>query len=164
MTSADATLRPARPDDLPAIVELLTNAGLPLEGVADALQGFVVAESENALVGVAGLEVRSKCALLRSVAVAPAWRSRGVGGALVRRLIADAEGRGLRALYLLTTTAERYFPAFGFRDISRDEVAPEIKETEEFASACPATAVAMFVELGAPRSGGSIQQGHRKGN
>src|SRR5687768_1529878 len=128
MTSADAALRPARPDDLPAIERLLTQSGLPLVGVAPALDDFVVAESEGMVVGVAGLEVRRESALLRSVAVAPDWRSRGVGAALVSRLIADAGGRGLRALYLLTTTAERYFPSFGFRPIARQDVPAEMRK------------------------------------
>jgi amino-acid N-acetyltransferase len=80
---------------------------------------------------------------LRSVAVRPAWRSHAVGRELVRRIVREAEGRGLHALYLLTTTAEHYFPRFGFERIERTDVAPEIAETVEFKSACPASAVAM---------------------
>ena len=38
-------LRPADPADLIAIERLLTASGLPLDGVRDALDGFVVAES-----------------------------------------------------------------------------------------------------------------------
>ena len=148
-TSSEAALRPARTADLPAIERLLTQSGLPLAGVADAIDGFLVAESGGALIGVAGLEIRSSTALLRSVAVAPDWRSRGVGGALVRRLIDGAAARGLRSLYLLTTTAEHYFPGFGFVPITREQVPAEMRETEEFASACPATAVAMSLGLGA---------------
>ena len=56
---------------------------------------------------------------------------------------ADAEGRGLRALYLLTMTAEHYFPRFGFERIERSSIPRDIADTVEFKSACPATAVAM---------------------
>ena len=42
------------------------------------------------------------------------------------RLIADAESRGLHALYLLTQTAEHYFPKFGFERIPREAVPPEV--------------------------------------
>src|SRR5690348_8370072 len=108
-TTPRAQLRGAQPSDLPAIERLLTASNLPLDGVKDALQSFVVAESAGELVGVAGLESCSENALLRSVAVADTWRSRGVGRALVERVIADAESRGIPALYLLTTTAERWF-------------------------------------------------------
>ena len=142
-TMPGATLRPAAPDDLPRVEALLTASKLPLDGVARALPSFVVAEHDGALVGVAGLEVCCDNALLRSVAVAPEWRSRGLGRELVTRTIAEAESRGIRALYLLTTTAERYFPSFGFAQITRDEVPEDVRATDEFRSACPASATVM---------------------
>lgn len=141
--TAEAKLRQAQPRDLPGIEQLLTAANLPLAGVAETLPGFVVAESGGTIVGTAALEVCCDDALLRSVAVAPEWRSRGLGRALVTRVIADAEARGLHALYLLTTTAEHYFPSFGFRQITRDDVPSDIRSTEEFQGACPASAVVM---------------------
>jgi amino-acid N-acetyltransferase len=77
------------------------------------------------------------------VAVHPEWRSKGVGRAVVTRAIAEAESRGLRALYLLTTTAEHYFPSFGFSRIDRSEVPADVRATEEFTTACPASATVM---------------------
>jgi len=136
-------LRSAAPPDLAAVERLLTASSLPLEGVREALSTFVVAESGGDIVGVAGLEVCCDNALLRSVAVQPEWRSHGLGRALVTRVLSDAEAQGLRALYLLTTTAERYFPSFGFRTISRDEVPADLRETAEFRGACPASATVM---------------------
>lgn len=151
VTKPGATVRPAAMDDLAAVERLLAASGLPLAGVRDALADFVVADAEGALVGVAGLEVCRDHALLRSVAVDPAWRSHGVGRALVTRVISDAEARGLRALYLLTTTAERYFPSFGFHQVTRAEVPSVLQETAEFRSVCPASAVVMCKPL-SPRS------------
>lgn len=141
--AASARLRPATSADLPNVEKLLTASRLPLDGVREALPTFIVAESAGDLVGVAGLEVCCDNALLRSVAVADAWRSRGVGRALVERVIAEAESRGIHALYLLTTTAERYFPSFGFRTIARDQVPEDIRDTAEFRGACPASATVM---------------------
>src|SRR5215207_6361918 len=130
-TRTDApVVRTATPDDLAAVEQLLTASGLPLDGVRDAFSTFVVAHTGKELVGVAGLEVCCDNALLRSVAVRPEWRSHGVGRALVTRVVSDAEARGLRALYLLTTTAERYFPSFGFRTISRDGDVPRVHGAE----------------------------------
>jgi len=146
--SVGAVQRPAREDDLAAIERLLTKSELPLVGVAEILPTVVVAEADGALVGVAGLEVCCDEALLRSVAVAPEWRSRGLGRALVTRVIADAEARGIRALYLLTTTAEHYFPSFGFHRIARDEVPEAVRATAEFREACPASATVMRCVLG----------------
>lgn len=140
---ADTTLRPAIPGDLPRVEALLTGAQLPLDGVAQALGAFVVAEHDGALVGVAGLEVCCDNALLRSVAVAPEWRARGLGRQLVTRVIADAESRGIRGLYLLTTTAEHYFPSFGFATVARDQVPDDVRATREFSGACPASATVM---------------------
>ena len=138
-----AAVRTARPADLPAVSRLLAAANLPTEGVAEALPGFVVAEAGDTLVGVAGLEEAGGNALLRSVAVDPAWRHHGVGRALVTRIISDAEAKGVRGLYLLTTTAERYFPNFGFTSVDRAAVPPDIRDTAEFQEMCPATATVM---------------------
>jgi len=144
---ATTHIRPAGDTDLAAIEELLTQNDLPLDGVREALGTFVVAEADGDLVGVAGLEICCDDALLRSVAVSPEWRSRGVGRALVTRAISDAESRGIRALYLLTTTAEGYFPSFGFKSVERADVPEAVRATREFTVACPASAAAMSRSL-----------------
>jgi len=142
-------IRPASASDLPAVERLLTASDLPLDGVSDAFKDFVVAEFNGDIVGVAGLEICCDDALLRSVAVNPAWRSKGVGRALVTRAIANAESRGLNALYLLTTTAEHYFPSLGFSKVERNDVPADVRATKEFTDACPASAVAMKRALAA---------------
>jgi amino-acid N-acetyltransferase len=142
----NATLRAASLEDEAEVAALLTRAGLPLEGVHEALTCFVVAEDAGEIVGVAGIEacgVKGEHALLRSVAVAPSWRKRGLGRALVTRAIADAEGRGVKALYLLTTTAEYYFPSFGFAAVPRESVPDDVKETREYCGVCPSSATVM---------------------
>src|SRR3954465_10266136 len=141
--AAAAKIRPARADDLAAVEQLLTSSHLPLDGVRDAFHSFIVAEAGTNIVGVAGLEICCDNALLRSVAVHDAWRSRGLGRALVARTIAEAEARGINALYLLTTTADRYFPTFGFRTVGRESVPDDIRATSEFREACPASATVM---------------------
>jgi amino-acid N-acetyltransferase len=146
----EATLRAATREDLPAIERLLVSSGLPTAGVAETLSGFIVAESEDdkRIVGVAGLECCSgDYALLRSTAVEPGWRGTGLGRRLVTHVIAEAESRGIKALYLLTTTAERYFPSFGFVKTQRDTVPDEIRGSLEFREACPSSATVMALEL-----------------
>ena len=144
---ATTSIRAATSDDLFAVEQLLEASDLPLDGVREALDTFVVAESDGDLVGVAGLEICCDDALLRSVAVAPEWRSRGVGRALVNRAIANAELQGIRALYLLTTSAEHYFPSFGFKKIERSDVPEAVRATREFSVACPASAAVMTRSL-----------------
>lgn len=147
------TIRRATAADAAAVEALLTASHLPLDGVREALGCFVVAHDEQRLVGVAGIEecgIRGEHALLRSVAVDPAWRGRGLGRTLVSRAIALAESRGARALYLLTTTAEHYFPSFGFTTTSRDAVPDDVRATAEFQGACPASATVMVRGLESP--------------
>ena len=145
--TAAAEIRPATPSDLPRVEQLLTQNDLPLDGIPASLDGFVVAEANGELVGVAGIETCCDDALLRSVAVRPEWRTHGIGRALVTQAILNSESRGMRALYLLTTTAERYFPSFGFKRIDRAEVPQAVRETQEFAKACPETATVMARSL-----------------
>jgi amino-acid N-acetyltransferase len=148
MSTRESTvvLRAATSRDEAAVEALLTASDLPLDGVHDALSCFIVAEDAGDIVGVAGIEacgVTGEHALLRSVAVAPTWRKRGLGRALVTRTIAEAEARGAKALYLLTTTAETYFPSFGFHATARDSVPDDVRSTAEFQGACPASATVM---------------------
>ncbi len=139
--------RPGAQHDLSAVEALLIEQALPTAGVAEMFAAdptqFVLAFNGAALIGVAGVEACGEHALLRSVAVRGDWQRRGLGHELVAHAVAHAEGRGIAALYLLTMTAEHYFPRFGFRRIARDEVPAEIAGTVEFTSACPASAVTM---------------------
>lgn len=144
------TLRPALDADLGPVEELLVASGLTVAGVADSLCNFIVAESDGRVVGVVGLEICCEHALLRSTAVAADWRDRGLGRQLVERIIAEAESQNIRALYLLTTTADRYFPSFGFVKTSRDSVPDAVRQTGEFVSECCASATVMCLPLGKP--------------
>ena len=141
-------IRAATLQDLHDIEALLVASGLPTAGIAECIDGFLVAEHDGALVGVIGIEQCCReYALLRSTAVAAEWRGRRIGRQLVERAIAEAEARGTNALYLLTMTAERYFPSFGFAQTTRDEVPELVRATAEFCSVCPASATVMALEL-----------------
>jgi len=140
-------LRTAQESDLPAVLGLLARAHLPTAGVANAPSHFVMAESEGKLVGVVGLEVYGESALLRSAAVEESWRGSGVGRVLVERALDVARERGIEDVFLLTTTAEHYFPRFGFSCVSRDSVTPGVKSSIEFQEACPASATVMRKSL-----------------
>ncbi|MFY7923167.1 MAG: GNAT family N-acetyltransferase, partial [Gemmatimonas sp.] len=100
-------IRSAQLDDLPDIEELLVACALPTDGVAQLLrttpEQFLLAHnSKGALVAMAGVEGDGAHGLLRSVAVHPDWRSHGVGGRLVQRILERADADGRAALYLLT--------------------------------------------------------------
>ena len=140
-------IRSAQPSDLDAVEHLLKSADLPVDGVSEAFDNFVVAEATDAVVGVAGLEIHGSDGILRSVAVDTGQRGRGLGRLLTERVLQHARELGLRRLYLLTTMAEAYFPRYGFRRIAREDVSAEVQGSIEFREACPASAVAMVLDL-----------------
>lgn len=145
--STGIVVRAASERDLAEILRLVAANSLPVEGVEDALPGFIVAEESGRLVGAIGVERCGGYGLLRSAVVDATARNTGVGGQLVERAIDTARSSGLKTLYLLTTTAENYFPRFGF-DVADREQAPEsIRETTEFTTACPASATMMKLVL-----------------
>ncbi len=140
-------LRSARSADLPEMLALLGRAHLPTAGVAESLTHFIVAEREGELIGVAGLEVYGASALLRSVAVEDSWRGSGVGRTLIDRALEQARQAGIEDVFLLTTTAEHYFPRFGFSCVNRDSVNPGVQASIEFQGACPTSAIIMRKSL-----------------
>jgi amino-acid N-acetyltransferase len=81
--------------------------------------------------------------LLRSLAVRQDRRGGGLGSALVLEAERVAAGQGIRALYLLTTTAEQFFFHRGYEHTPRDAAPPEIGATTEFRSTCPSSAAFM---------------------
>ena len=139
--------RPARPGDLPAVLQLLAAAALPVEGVAEHFDHFLVAVDERGPAGVAGLEHHGPAALLRSLAVRSDWRGLGLGVLLTRRILEQARLAGSRQVFLLTETAPEFFPRFGFRVAAREEAGAALNESVEFRSACPQSAVCMRLDL-----------------
>jgi amino-acid N-acetyltransferase len=146
--SAAFTIRAATTQDLAAVESALRSSDLPLDGLHEQFgEGYAVAESGGQVIGVEGIEVYGRDGLLRSAAVVSAWRGKGVGDALTRDRIEWARRRGLRSLYLLTTTAGDYFPRFGFERVDRDAAPPAVRHSREFAEACPSTALFMTLSL-----------------
>jgi amino-acid N-acetyltransferase len=129
--------------DGPSILQLLRDAALPVDGLIGHRNTAFVAREGAAIVGCAALEIYREGALLRSVVVAPAARGRGLGQRLTEATITLAQSLGTPAVYLLTTTADSYFPRFGFVRTTREQVPESVKQSIEFRSACPATAIVM---------------------
>jgi amino-acid N-acetyltransferase len=138
---------PATPADLQAILDLLERCELPTVGLADHLADTLVARMADRVVGSVALEVYADGALLRSVAVDQSVRGTGIGVRLTEAALKRARNRGIAAVYLLTTTAQHFFPRFGFEEIARDDVPLTIHASAEFESACPATATVMRKRL-----------------
>ena len=97
--------------------------------------------------GIVGLEFFGNVALLRSLAVTREARGLGGGKALVQEAESYARHKGVRKLFLLTITAQRFFEALGYTIIERTAAPEPIKGTPEFSTLCPASAVLMVKEL-----------------
>ena len=146
----DYRFQPANKSDLSSIADLLTSADLPLAGVEHHIDGFLLAFKNGSITGCAALERYEAAALLRSVAVVESERSTGLGQELVRRLLDQAYTDGFKDIVLLTTTASRFFPRFGFSEISRTEAPTAVQASAEFQGACPDTAIVMQLVLNKP--------------
>ena len=141
-------IRRAETADRGAVLRLLRDFDLPTVGVDEAMEGFFVAEAaDGSVAGTVGLEIHGRHGLLRSLAVDPAYRGDGLGGELVGRVVEAARRAELDGLYLLTTTAADYFPRHGFRIVDRGSAPEPVQASVEFSEACPASAVAMALDL-----------------
>ena len=138
-----ASIERATAEDGPPILQLLSAAQLPVDGLLDHLDTAVVARAGDRVVGCAALEVYADGALLRSVVVDDEVNGQGIGTRLTKAALDLAGVIGTPAIYLLTTTAETFFPRFGFMRIARSEVPVSVQMSVEFRSACPSTAVVM---------------------
>ncbi len=143
----DVTYGRPEPSELDAIRALLMSTGLPAADIDPHIGDFIVARAGPELVGSIGLEVAGDAGLLRSLAVQPAYRGRGIAEALCGRLEAHARAQGVRQLYLLTTTAEGYFRKRGYVSTPRTGAPAGLQSTREFRSICPSTAVCMRKDL-----------------
>ena len=139
----DIEFAPATPADLPAIAAFLAANALPTEGLAEHLNSLWLARRDGRIVGSIALELYGDGALLRSAAVDASARGQSLGTRLVDLAMKSARDAGAPAVYLLTTTAENYFPRFGFERITRAEVPPDVQRSVEFQSVCPSSAVVM---------------------
>lgn len=135
-------IRQAEPEDLSAVLALLSQAKLPTDGVAENFHSFFVFDDGGRVLASAGLELRGDAALLRSLAVSPDVRGTGLGAALLRRALHEVHGRA-GGVYALTTTAEAYLSRFGFVRVPRASLPPQLFESRELQDACPTTAAVM---------------------
>lgn len=140
-------ITPMAAADLPVVSDLLASNELPPDGMDAPGVAAVVARLDDDIVGCAALELYEDAALLRSVAVRGDARDRGLGRRLVHEMLAGARAAGVPAVYLLTLSADSWFPRFGFEAIERLEAPETIRRTAEFTTLCPDTAVLMRLRL-----------------
>jgi ribosomal protein S18 acetylase RimI-like enzyme len=143
MNAESVSIRPARREDVAAIVAMLADdrLGSARERVEDPLPAvyyeafarverdenlqLVVAESEGRVIGCLQLAILPGISsqggmrgLLEDVRVASDCRSRGIGEQLVQWAVTEAKARGCNLVELLThqtrTDAQRFYKRLGF--------------------------------------------------
>ncbi len=140
-------IRAATTSDFDALRTLVEAAGLPTADLQVARPAFLVAAAGGDLVGAGALEIHAETALLRSLAIAPAWRGRGLGHQLVKALERQARAARVHQIVLLTETAEGFFRRLDYRIIDRAQAPPAVQASREFAALCPASAVCLAKTL-----------------
>ncbi len=142
------TVRTAMIDDLKDVERVLLENDLQVEGLEEQWgESYCVTEYQGKIIGVSGVEIYGGFGLLRSVAVIPTWKGKGVGEAMVKNRVVWAKLKGLSNIFLLTIDAEVYFARFGFTPVDRKSIPAEIKKSLEFSTLCPESAVAMVHSL-----------------
>jgi amino-acid N-acetyltransferase len=129
------------------IIELLKTEKLPVEDLPGSLDHFLVAIININLVGVIGLEPYVPYGLLRSMVVREDYRGQNIASLLIQSLEKHATGLNIGSIYLLTETASNYFTKQGYTHVDRTEVPEAIKQSTEFSSVCPVSAIVMKKSL-----------------
>ena len=129
---ADAEVAPARREDLPGVEKLLRRCGLPTVGVAGNTGRFLVVREGSQVVGCVGFEPYGPEVLLRSLAVAPESRGRGLGRRLFREVLLRVRDTGFARAVLLTHSVQSLAANFGFRAVDRAVLSGELLASWEF--------------------------------
>lgn len=141
----DLVFRFADPADGPAILDLLQCARLPTGDLADQTwTHFILAQQDDDLLGVAGLEPTPPFGLVRSLAVRPTARGAGLGAQLIDHIERHARALGIHQLGLITDRAEAYFIARGYFTVPQTAAPSALLDTRQFREVCPTSAAIML--------------------
>jgi C_GCAxxG_C_C family probable redox protein len=143
----NAVIKKYSESDLIPIIELLKENNLPWDDLEPGKQVFFVAEANTTIVGCAAVEPYKNNGLFRSLSVTESYKNSGLGLKLLNQVIEYCVTNNFKKLYLLTTTADKYFEKHNWKLIERDVVPESIVKSKEFASICPSTAICMELSL-----------------
>jgi N-acetylglutamate synthase-like GNAT family acetyltransferase len=139
----------ASPGDLPEPLSLLTAVNLPHEGVAQHLDGFLIArDADGKTVGSVGIERHGRLGFLRSAAVVPALQRSGLGSRLTAAVLKRTTEEGIEEVLLLTSTARDFFSKrFGFTEANRSDYDARLAGSPEWELPRCSSAVLMTLKI-----------------
>jgi N-acetylglutamate synthase-like GNAT family acetyltransferase len=149
MTAQLVTIEKASPACLNDVLEILSQANLPHDGVKEHFGGFIIARSGGGkILGCVGLERHGELGLLRSAAVLSEYQGQWIGYKLIRELLKRAASEGITEVVLLTTTAREYFQnKFGFKEAKRSSYDERLANSPEWNLPRCSSAVFMTFKL-----------------
>lgn len=127
----------------PLAKAMLEEHALPHSDIEDRNVELFSFKKKAELIGIGGWEQYGQHALLRSVVIDTAFQKKGFGEKWVSILEQQGAQAGVLQFYLLTTTARNFFKKIGYTEIPRSAVPDAIKNTSEFTTLCPDSAVCM---------------------
>lgn len=137
----------ADPADIVFAQKLLADNNLPYQDIEDKNVKIFILKNDNTPIGIIGLEVYHKIALLRSMVIEKMYKNQGYGKYLFNKIVDYCKDKKVSELYLLTCSADRYFEKLGFEQILRNNLPEEIKQTKQFSQLCPCSAICMMLNL-----------------
>lgn len=120
--------------DVEALTAFLSEVDLTSSGVdAPSVRLWIGRDESGRIVGSTGYEISGggHHALIRSVAVSSAQRSRGRGSALARFALARAAEEGARRAWLFSRRSGPFWKGLGFESADRDELAEALADTHQ---------------------------------
>ena len=133
----DLRIERATHDDRDAMAKMLDACGLSSFGILAPSTLYWVCRAESGLVGICGMEVGDRCALLRSVCVLESQRGKSIAERLVGYALLEATRLDLEDVYLFSKDTGGYFERLGWREVPVAEVAarlpraPQVRRYEE---------------------------------
>lgn len=140
-------IQTAGQNDRTAVSLFLTEQNLPVSDLFEDNVHLYLAYDGKDLIATIGLEKYVKVGLLRSLAVKETFRNQQIADKMIKELLKVCKSENIKMIYLLTTTAENYFLKKGFLPVEREAVPAVIRQTREFRSICPSSAVVMYREI-----------------
>jgi N-acetylglutamate synthase-like GNAT family acetyltransferase len=125
-------IRTAGPGDKEVVEAVIRSCDLSVDGILAPGTLYLVGCVNAEIIGAIGLEgYGGPACLLRSLAVLPDYRRRGIGAELMNAAHDAARSAGASVIYLFSTGAGAYYQQIGYREVSVDDVVGHLPDVPQ---------------------------------